>query len=283
MKSIVILTGSERRHDFFRRAVALSPGIHVLRSYCEGTENNLRAVTMARGSQADSIEITHLDARDRSEEDFFGSFLRFAPDQSEAVSLSRGGLNDPAHARDIAALQPDLIVAYGCSLVREPLLSAFQGRFLNVHLGLSPYYRGAGTNFWPLVNGEPEYVGATFMHIDAGVDTGEIIHQIRARLSPGDTPHHIGNRLITDMTAVYIALIRRFDRLARMPQPAMAEGVRAYRKKDFSEEATRRLYRRFAEGLVETSLAEWERRCAALPLVENSGLAVDSTSKDAAP
>src|SRR5690606_10372264 len=103
------------------------------------------------------------------------------------------------------------------SLIREPLLSAFQGRFLNVHLGLSPYYRGSGTNFWPLVNGEPEFVGATFMHIDAGVDTGEVIHQIRARIFPGDTPHQIGNRLIADMARVYAALIRDFDRLERMP------------------------------------------------------------------
>ena len=39
-------------------------------------------------------------------------------------------------------------------------------------------------------------VGATFMYIDAGIDTGEIIHQIRADIVIGDSPHSIGNRLI---------------------------------------------------------------------------------------
>lgn len=274
---VVILTGSERRHAFFRMAVALAPGIRVLQSCCEGLENNLRSVTVKRGSRADSPELAHLDARDRSEEDFFGSFLRFAPDRSNPVFRPRGSISDPEFVEALAALQPALVIAYGCSLVREPLLSRFQGRLLNVHLGLSPYYRGAGTNFWPLVNGEPEYVGATFMYMDAGVDTGEIIHQIRGRLFPGDTPHQIGNRLIGDMTAAYIRLIGRFDRLERMPQPPAPAEERVYRKKDFSEEATCRLYQRFSQGMVVESLGNWEQRCLAVPLIENPVLA------DAAP
>ena len=53
----------------------------------------------------------------------------------------------------------------------------FSRKFLNVHLGLSPYYRGSGTNVWPLINTEPDMVGATLC-IDAGIDNGEIIHQI---------------------------------------------------------------------------------------------------------
>jgi len=48
-------------------------------------------------------------------------------------------------------------------------------------LGLSPYYLGSGTNYWPLVNEKPEFVVATFMHIDTDIDTEEIIHQIRAK------------------------------------------------------------------------------------------------------
>ena len=61
---------------------------------------------------------------------------------------------------------------------------------------MSPYYRGSGTNFWPFVNNELQFIGATFMHIDEGVDTGEIIHQIRANIFHDDNIHQIGNRLI---------------------------------------------------------------------------------------
>lgn len=269
MKRIVILTGSELRHRFLRKALALAEGVEVVRTYCEGVENTVIDLVQKRDPEASTLQRAHIAARARSEEDFFGAFDHFAPDRSNPVEVPRGRVNEPEVAEAIIALQPDLLVAYGCSLIREPLLSAFQGRFLNVHLGLSPYYRGSGTNFWPLVNGEPEFVGATFMHIDAGVDTGEVIHQIRARIFPGDTPHQIGNRLIADMARVYAALIRDFDRLERMPPVPEPTESRVYRRRDFTEAATEQLYRTFADGLVSRYLAERERRCAAAPIVEN--------------
>ena len=79
----------------------------------------------------------------------------------------------------MAAARPDVVLVFGTGILREPLLSAFDGRIINIHLGLSPYYRGAGTNFWPLVNREPEYVGATIHYLDAGIDTGPIISHAR--------------------------------------------------------------------------------------------------------
>ena len=268
-KRVVILTGSELRHRFVRKALALSPGVQVLRSYCEGLENSLVDLVARKAPEEAAGQSDHLAARARSEEDFFAAFDHFAPDRSNPQAIDRGRINEPEPTAAIIDLTPDLLAAYGCSIIRDPLLSAFDRRFLNVHLGLSPYYRGSGTNFWPLVNGEPEFVGATFMYIDAGVDTGEVIHQIRARISPGDTPHQIGNRLIADMARVYAALIADFDRLPRMPQPAIPETVRVYRRRDFSEDSTRTLYRNFAEGLVDRYLASRRQREEAAPLVEN--------------
>jgi methionyl-tRNA formyltransferase len=160
-------------------------------------------------------------------------------------------------------------VAYGCSIIKEPLLQAFQGRFLNVHLGLSPYYRGSGTNFWPLVNGEPEYVGATFMHIDAGVDTGEIIHQVRARYTPGDTPVQVGNRLIVNMALVYRKVILQHERLPKMPQIPKSPNDKYYKQSDYTETSVAKLYQNFRDDLIEKYLKEEEARCAAVPLVQN--------------
>jgi len=180
-KKIIILTGSELRHDFFRKYLASSDEIEVLASYCEGTEKSLTSLT--KGEPDNELRMAHLHIREQSEEDFFGAFVKMAPDRSNPVFIPKGKINTPSDSAAIIRAAPDLVVCYGSSIIREPLLSAFPKRFLNIHLGLSPYYRGSGTNFWPLVNGEPEYVGVTFMHIDAGVDTGEVIHQMRARMS----------------------------------------------------------------------------------------------------
>jgi methionyl-tRNA formyltransferase len=270
MKKIVILTGSELRHTFLKKAIALNQNIEVLRSYCEGTERQLASVIDTKNDQADR-QIQHVESRARSEDDFFGPFVRLASDESNSKNIEKGKINDPVVQEEIRKLSPDLLIAYGCSIVREPLISDFKGRFLNVHLGLSPYYRGSGTNFWALVNNEPEYCGATFMYMDAGVDTGRVIHQIRARVFAGDTPHQIGNRLIADMADVYTRIINNFERLVEVGQLSVTSD-KYYRQKDFSPESVVRLYQNFAGGLVDRYVERCKRGEELPPIIRNPGL-----------
>jgi len=265
---VVILTGSDLRHDFFRKSVALNTSIEVVRSYCEFTSDKVRKVI--DDSNRDSLlQIAHLRKRRFSEEDFFQSLVELAPDNSSSKLVQYGAINDEAIVSEIFDLKPDLLVAYGCSLVKSELLSKYAGHFVNVHLGLSPYYRGSGTNYWPLVNGEPEYVGATFMYIDAGIDTGEIIHQVRARCYEGDSPHQIGNRLIADMTRVYIDIILKHDSLKKMAQPSISDDYRLYKRSEFSVESVVKLYDNFSSGMIEHYLDSYADRVAAVPIVEN--------------
>lgn len=270
MKRIVILTGSELRHTFMRKFLALSEDIQVIQSYCEGLEKSLPAIVA--GEPETTLRMNHLANREQSEQDFFGLFVDTTPDYSRPVFLPKGAINGVPYTEAIIASQPDLLVAYGCSIIKEPLLSPFNGRFLNVHLGLSPYYRGSGTNYWALVNNEPEYMGTTFMYIDAGIDTGEIIHQIRARVVWGDTPSQIGNRLIADTAYAYRAMIANFDRLERMASLPIPNHVRVYKQKDFSEESVRTLYANFANGLVDRYLAQQSERCRKVPILQNPSL-----------
>lgn len=270
MKRIVVLTGSELRHAFMRKFLALSEDIQVVQTYCEGLEKSLRSVVT--GQAETTFRMNHLANREQSEKDFFGLFVDTAPDRSKPVYLPKGAINSPPYTQAIIESNPDLLIAYGCSIIKEPLLSAFSGRFLNVHLGLSPYYRGSGTNYWALANNEPEYMGTTFMYIDAGIDTGEIIHQIRARLVWGDTPSQIGNRLIVDTAYAYRDLIRTFDKLERMPPLPEPEKVRVYKQKDFSEESVKTLYENFSRGLVESYLARESERCRQVPILHNRAL-----------
>ena len=120
---------------------------------------------------------------------FLDESINYLPDNSNPRVIKKGSINDNEVVSEIVNSNADLLVCYGSSIIKSDLLDIFRGKFLNVHLGLSPYYRGSGTNIWPLINGEPEMVGATFMHIDKGIDTGEVIHQIQADFFVGDSPH----------------------------------------------------------------------------------------------
>lgn len=265
---IIILTGTHLRHTFFRKTLALSPGIQVLASFCEDSWGVLEK-TFVTDIVGKTAQQKHIAARSVSEEDFFGAFCRFVPDYSLPITLQRGTVNTPETLAHIQEFAPDVLVAYGCSLLQPTLLQNFYRRVLNVHLGLSPYYRGTATNFWPLVNGEPEYVGATIMYMDKGIDTGEIIHQLRARFYHDDGPHQIGNRLIADMTLVYANIIQQFHQLAPMQQLQPSSKSKYYRRSDFTPESVTTLYANFQDGMVSEYLANQVDRDVLVPLVHN--------------
>ena len=272
----MILTGSELRHKFFRNTLAASSQVNILSSYCESHETNLRRQVEA-SQENNELRLRHLKARAESEALYFQESVSTGIDNSKPIELNYGAINSDRYVASIINSNPDLLVSYGCSIIKEPLLSTFSGRFINIHLGLSPYYRGSGTNYWPLVNREPEYVGATFMHIDKGIDTGEIIHQVRAAVMPGDTPSDVGNRLIQKMTFVAEQLINSFDTIVSMTQPPEPPDARMYRSKDFSESSVTELYENFKNGLVDRYLGEQVERCARVPILSNPAIESESS------
>ena len=246
--NIIILTGNETRHKYFRLYISNQENIKVISSYCENTEKSLEN-SLKKNPNSSKLENLHVEARTQSEKDFFAESIKYLPDLSNPKFIKKGNINNIEIVSEIISKNADLLICYGSSLIKSDLLRAYKGKFINVHLGLSPYYRGSGTNIWPLINGEPEKIGATFMHIDEGIDTGEIIHQIIAEFYMGDSPHSIGNRLIKKMTKVYAELILNFSKLEAMNQPD-SNGL-FYMQKDFNEEACRKLYDQINKGLIE--------------------------------
>ena len=231
---VVILTGSEIRHDYFRKKIASDKRINVLASYCEGSEKSLNN-RIKENTNTSKLETQHAAARLQSEKDFFSEYIKSEEDKSNPYLIKKGAINNTSIVNEIIALNPDLLVCYGSSLIKSELLIKFKNKFLNVHLGLSPYYRGSGTNVWALINGEPDMVGASFMYIDDGIDTGEIIHQIRADIFLGDSPHTIGNRLIRKMTSTYADIISKFLFLENEKQPS--EMGKLYLRQDFTSDS----------------------------------------------
>jgi phosphoribosylglycinamide formyltransferase 1 len=263
---IVIMTGSELRHTYFRIKIASIEEFCIVRSYCEGVEQSLES-RLFKNNLTDSILYMHVYARSQSEKDFFEEFTTSCLDRSNPVNIEKGSINDSNIVNEIIDLNPDLLICYGSSIIKSKLLDVFKGRFLNVHLGLAPYYRGSGTNVWPLINFEPEYVGATFMHIDKGIDTGEIIHQIQADIFLGDNPHTIGNRLITKMTSEYIRIIRSFSFLTKEKQ--LISESKLYLRKDFDEVACNKLYSNFDKGMIQNFLLKPNKN---VDIISNRGL-----------
>lgn len=110
-----------------------------------------------------------------AEQEVFGN-IRFSPPNVRSLSVKGGDVSnlDLNILRD--ALEADVITVFGASWIREPLVDALiDRRAINVHMGVSPYYRGSSCNFWALYDENADLVGATIHLLARGLDSGDML------------------------------------------------------------------------------------------------------------
>lgn len=264
MTRVIILTSTFLRHQYVVNYLAQR--MNVVGVWQE--EKSFQPLSYADTVDDEDVISRHFMARDEAERVYFGQHDQLRVDGDVIHrKIAPGKINDPAEVEQMLALKPTLILVYGTGLIKKVILEPFSHRIINIHLGLSPYYRGSGTNFWPLVNREPEYVGATIHYLDEGIDTGPILAHTRPKIEVGDGSHDIGNKTIqaAAKTLAEAALVHE--------SKGMIDGVpqimrgRLYQRKDFSADAVQRLYHNFETGMIEEYLADKERRDSHLKLV----------------
>lgn len=81
---------------------------------------------------------------------------------------------------------PDIILVNGTRILSKKLLAATNAKFVNLHAGITPDYRGVHGAYWAYVNKDPDMAGVTLHYVDSGVDTGKIIGQIAIDASSAD-------------------------------------------------------------------------------------------------
>ena len=86
-----------------------------------------------------------------------------------------------------------LVVAYGRILPKDVLAAPRLG-CVNVHASLLPKYRGAAPITWAVVHGEPE-TGITLMQMDEGMDTGDMLEQLKTPIGEDETAGELSERL----------------------------------------------------------------------------------------
>ena len=79
----------------------------------------------------------------------------------------------------------DFCLVFGTSILKSNILKKVD-TFINIHTGLTQYYRGVESCFWALHDKTPEKIGVTIHNINLGIDTGKIYAQSRIKIVPGD-------------------------------------------------------------------------------------------------
>ena len=74
-------------------------------------------------------------------------------------------------------LNSDIFIVFGSSFIKKDLVNfLIDHKALNIHLGISPYYKGTDCNFWALFDNNPHLVGATIHLLSKGLDSGPILY-----------------------------------------------------------------------------------------------------------
>lgn len=104
-------------------------------------------------------------------------------------------VRDPQFREKLAALNPDFIItaAYGQLLPAE-LLALPAKAALNIHASLLPRYRGPAPIHRAVMNGDSE-TGVTIIHMDRGMDSGDIVLKRSIPIGFHDTTGIVHDRL----------------------------------------------------------------------------------------
>ncbi|MBI2599915.1 methionyl-tRNA formyltransferase [Candidatus Daviesbacteria bacterium] len=96
----------------------------------------------------------------------------------------------------ILQLEPDLVIVSGWrTIIPADIISLPKYGCIAFHESLLPKYRGFAPINWAVINGE-KYSGVTLFYLDSGIDSGDIIDQIKIPIGTEETAYDIYNKTI---------------------------------------------------------------------------------------
>jgi methionyl-tRNA formyltransferase len=119
----------------------------------------------------------------------------------------------------IEQIAPDAIIVVGYGRLIPPwMLSLPRFGNLNLHASLLPKYRGAAPIQWAIAEGET-VSGATTMHLDEGLDTGDVLLQQELPIGADETAIEYSERLAPLGADLMVETLRGLEAGTITPQP----------------------------------------------------------------
>jgi len=113
--------------------------------------------------------------------------LKHSAEQLGIAVFQPKRMRDPDVYYNYVKLAPDLgVMAFVTDIVPLPILQCPRLGTIQYHPSLLPKHRGGTAINWPIINGETK-TGITVFWPDAGIDTGPVLLQREAEISPDDT------------------------------------------------------------------------------------------------
>ncbi|HET7361703.1 MAG TPA: formyltransferase family protein [Salinimicrobium sp.] len=260
---VVLFTSNRLRHKYIAHKLVESLQMELI--VAEDKSAKIEETSDLSKADAQFIE-KHFAARTASETVFFGQYERFPPG-TPLLQVPHSEINSDKVLLELEQINPEIIVLFGSSIIKKEILGRFPRKLINLHLGLSPYYKGSATNLFPFYFKEPECVGATIHVATSKVDGGGILHQLRPNMEIGDTLHDIGNKTIKQAGEQLPGILKNYSENKIEPLKQVDAG-KLCKIKDLGPELLREIYRNFEAGMIGDYLKNKGKRDWKKPIIE---------------
>lgn len=233
MKAIV-LTSNSLRHKYFIKK--LSENFDVLDIYVQKKRNYYN-----EAKRSEFVK-KHFNMLEKTEKDFFKGEYDFKFNEVDNI-------NDKNIIDKAKRLKPDFIALFGTSILNDEWLNSFDGKIINLHLGLSPFYRGSATLFWPFAYDELECIGATIHIARQRVDSGEIIFRVKPKIEVGDNYYTINYKTIKIGIDSFSEAVKRYLNGEIKPIKHDISNSKLFKKCDFNEEVLKKVLDKYGKNI----------------------------------
>lgn len=175
-----------------------------------------------------------------AERKIFGD-INFLPNNVKTLSMKSGDLNRASRNQICEALDSDIYIVFGASYIKGWLIDFLvEKQAFNIHMGISPYYRGSSCNFWALYDNNPSYVGSTIHMLSKGLDSGDMLFHCVPKLRDEDTSFDFTMRSVSAAHKGLVDAIVNKDifLIPRVSQKKSQE-IRYTKNSDFTDDIAR--------------------------------------------
>tara|TARA_B110000046_G_scaffold148305_1_gene156176 strand:- start:2030 stop:2860 length:831 start_codon:yes stop_codon:yes gene_type:complete len=167
------------------------------------------------------------------------------------LQVGFNSINTVESVKFIKKINPNFVFVFGSGLIKNPLLEVLPKETINLHLGLSPRYRGSATLFWPFYFLEPNFAGSTFHYLTEQPDAGDIIHQIIPTLEYGDKIHDVACKVISASSIAVTDLVKIYLSNGYWSKKTQKHSGKNFLDSDFYPAHLRLIYNTYDEKIVD--------------------------------
>jgi methionyl-tRNA formyltransferase len=165
---VAILTTDTPHHRYF---------VNRLTAHCDIVD-----IMLVEGGLVPDVP---LPAQEEIEREVFGTLGEQWMTGLKARMTHYVDINGEWNSPQLTLKDVDLGIVFGTGKLEPHVFNAPRLGCINVHRGMSQWYRGLDCDLWPIYEGQFERVGVTIHQVDERLDTGKIVAQWYIKLTRG--------------------------------------------------------------------------------------------------